>query len=102
MVKFYNNVILPLLLYFLEPGAQLQRRLQARLLDTAMRLYLHAQGCQRWAKWEVAAKAPQLPLYAVHVPSLLNVACQIVAHCPLFLTSSHKVIIAFSLHLLRP
>jgi hypothetical protein len=62
VVKFYNNVILRLLLYFFLPGAQLQRRLQPRLLATAMRLYLHAQGCQRWAKWEVAAKAPQLPL----------------------------------------
>ncbi len=62
VVKFYNNVILPLLLYFFLRGVQLQWRLQPRLLATAMRLYLHAQGCQRWAKWEVAAKAPQLPL----------------------------------------
>jgi hypothetical protein len=45
MVKFYINLILPLLL-----GAQLQRLLQLQprlLLPAAVRLYRHAQGRQR-------------------------------------------------------
>lgn len=41
VVKFYiNNVILPLLMYFLKSGPQLQRLLQPRLSAAALRLHI--------------------------------------------------------------
>jgi hypothetical protein len=47
--------------YFSLFGAQLQWLLQPRLLAITMRLHIHAQGLQWWAKGEVAALAPDLP-----------------------------------------